>query len=119
MERIDGSKVWPTLTAEVQAEIGATAIELVAAQAGMCEATTFRDERAYESALSRAMDALDTAVLETVPALIAGGPVPIPAAAGQVCRVCRQSEHEQYQPCRSWAEEDLCTACVDNGGTER
>lgn len=119
MERIDGAKVWPTLGADIQAEIGAMAIELVASQAGMREATDFTGERAYDASLAGICGRLETLVLEAVPALADAGPVPIPASLGRVCRVCRCSQHDACQPPCAWAEDDLCTACVDNGGSGR
>ena len=114
--RIDGTVAWANLPPDVQSAIGAAAIELVAAWAGLDAA--FDDDpaatsasRAFEAADSLCSDRLHIAVEEHVRRIDPEQP-PLPASLGRVCHRCGCSEHD---PCdlqdRAWQESDLCSTC--------
>jgi len=120
-ERFDGAAAWAKLPPEVQAEIGAIALEVVAA--GQAQVSVEFDET--HAPLARAGD---RAALELNNALAvkahlalgsecyfgADGQTPrIPSFLGGACRVCGCSQNDACDVGCGWAAEDLCTACVE------
>ncbi|CAA0128978.1 Uncharacterised protein [Starkeya nomas] len=132
LPRIDGSAAWAQLSPEQQADIGAIAIELVAAWAcddQLQEAAQPRDELIQEIAdLSEAyaraagycdaemISALQDAVVDALPREIffEGEVARIPSRLGPICRRCGCTEYDGCEGGCSWAEDDLCTACTDS-----
>lgn len=119
--RFDGAAVWPTLTAEQQAAIGAIALEFVVNWNGedayfsgidaMAEARPFIAAQPLLSDLL--MQTVQDALANRVPALGDDNlPVPIPSLLGAVCRACGCSENDACDEGCSWAEADLCSACA-------
>lgn len=111
LPRLDGRTVWRTLEPDDQEDIGALAIELVAAYRGM-ENAGVGDVRPYEAADAVIHNALYSLVSPLVPGLDYDEPTPIPRTLGRVCRVCKCSHTDPCDPPCGWAEEDLCTACA-------
>jgi hypothetical protein len=113
--RFDGATTWASLTPAQQAEIGALVLEFAVAQHGM-------DYDSYEVRPFNVLEPLLFAALqETVATAISGIfpdlfnddlPVPIPSFLGPICRSCGCSEQNACEGGCSWAEPDLCTACV-------
>lgn len=122
MERFDGKALWPTLTREQQEDIGAIALELVAAWACLDHGRPDLPNaisRAGEHADHALLSQLQGAFVEAVPrdAVYAGDVPRVPSMIGAVCRACGCSE---YDPCEGgcgWHEPDLCTACVPRRAT--
>jgi hypothetical protein len=108
----DGAAAWATLTPELQARVGAIALEL--AVAGRT-AEGIRDhaiERACDAATIVLLDYLESALEE---ALGPARPL-VPAMLGDWCRVCGCS---QFDPCEQgcdWASPGLCTVCAAGTG---
>ena len=111
LPRLDGRTVWRTLQPDDQEDIGALAIELVAAYRGM-ESAGIDEVRPYEAADAVIHNALYSLVSPLVPGLDYDEPTPIPRTLGRVCRVCKCSHTDPCDPPCGWAEEDLCTACA-------
>jgi hypothetical protein len=121
LQRFDGAAAWATLTPEQQAEIGAIALEYAVAAIGFDDVNDLDFLALIARPLGAAEQFLNDDLLvtvqdalgDTVPALTDGtGLVPVPARLGQICRTCGCSH---YDPCLggcSWAEPDLCSACV-------
>ncbi|MFE1598235.1 hypothetical protein [Methylobacterium sp. ID0610] len=121
--RFDGAEIWPTLSRQEQAEIGAIAIEMVAA--ARLSRRVYEDqlgpvlERAAEAAEGLLAHLLDGAVADALPdgALEANdGVTPrIPSLLGGVCRTCGCTQNDACPDGCGWAGPDLCTACVGDG----
>ena len=126
-ERFDGALAWETLPVELQARIGAAALELAMAWYGQ---DAYQDEvsrlRPFEAADRHILAELQGLLASRMPAFAhdASGipeaipdaaPVPIPSLLGSVCRRCGCSEEDACSPPCGWAAEDLCTACAGAG----
>lgn len=117
--RFDGAAEWTKLTPETQAEIGVTALELLAAWwAQECAS----DPEDGSDLLLRAADAADFLLVNRLRELMvdavphkalndADGEPLLPSLLGPVCRNCGCSQHDACWPSCGWAETDLCTAC--------
>jgi hypothetical protein len=108
LPRIDGAAVWQRLPPHWQALIGACAVELAAAWAGIALGERTRP---HEMAAELLEDRLSLLVEGMAPELLAE-PTPIPSQLGMVCTGCGCS---QYDPCADgcgWAMRNLCTACA-------
>lgn len=121
-DRIDGAAEWAKLPPDVQARIGASAIELIAAWVGVDAALDTDDEpataatRAFEAADAHCSDQLLEAVSEAVPAIDPDRPL-LPASLGKVCAQCGRHHDEHYGegcpwigPCPDTAAGDEPTA---------
>ena len=127
LERFDGAEAWAKLPADVQARIGAIALELVLAW-HMLDLEGARPESALPPVLARvasASDALlmgefEAAVIEALPdgafTTARFGIPRIPSLLGGVCRACGCSQNDACDEGCGWAAEDLCTACVSGDG---
>lgn len=118
-DRFDGHAIWPTISPDQQAEIGATALELLAAWWAQEQAIDPFDG----SLLARAADAADILLIEKLRVLMVeavprsaldaiDGEPRLPAMLGPVCRECGCSQNDACPEGCAWAEPDLCTACV-------
>ena len=124
LERFDGADAWSKLPADVQARIGAIALESVATLSLMERV----DEDALPASYGRIAFAagielerdMQAEVLDALPedAFVAsdGRSPRIPALLGGVCRVCGCSQNFACEGGCGWAAEDVCTACVSGGG---
>jgi hypothetical protein len=118
-DRFDGAIFWMTLPPEQQAEIGAAALDLVAAWACKDDAeerdvkALFRAGRMAEWLSSgQLMRAVRAAVPDGQSRTVSGAPR-LPAALGMVCEACGCSENDACPgPC-GWARDFLCTGCAD------
>ena len=119
LERFNGASAWAMLKPEVQAAIGAIALEYIINIEGLALPLDFQNLTARDRAFIAADALLSCKLHETVcdalhshvPAALGGYQIPIPSQLGQICRVCGCSE---FDPCREgcgWSEDDLCTAC--------
>lgn len=118
-DRFDGAAVWDELTGGEQAEIGAIALELLAAWWAQEQAS---DPHDGEDALLRAADAaemllinmLRDTLVEAVPRelLEVDGQPRLPSLLGPVCRGCGCSQNDACDVGCGWHEPDLCTACA-------
>ena len=126
LERFNGAEAWSKLPAEVQAEIGAIALELVLVW-HMLDLEGPGPESALPSVLMRVasasdallMGGLEATVIEALPdgafATARFGIPRIPSLLGGVCRACGCSQNDACDEGCGWAAEDLCTACVSGG----
>lgn len=119
INRFDGAAEWAKLAQETQAEIGATALELLAAwwvQECACHPEDGSDP------LLRAADAADFLLINRLRELMvdavpfealkdADGEALLPSLLGPVCRECGCSQDDACPQGCGWAEADLCTAC--------
>jgi hypothetical protein len=115
----DGAAVWATLTPEMQAKIGAYALEAAVAGA-IAENAVGPAQRAADQAETEALCMLQEA------AMGAGGlsnalwidPLEdverfrIPSVVGLVCQACGCSENDACEEGCGWATETTCTACA-------
>lgn len=125
-ERFDGADAWSKLQAEVQAEIGAIALELVLVW-HMLDLEGPGPESALPPVLSRVasasdallMGGLEATVIEALPdgAFVTArfGIPRIPSLLGGVCHACGCSQNDACDEGCGWAAEDLCAACVSGG----
>ena len=122
--RFDGAVAWSQLEPEVQAAIGAAALELAIARYGLDVSYDTREERVFEAAEAAAGSALMGCALGHMLDL---GAIPsdqvsgIPSLLGPVCRQCGCSEHDAcsippWGEACSWTEPDLCSGCAADGG---
>lgn len=118
--RFDGAAAWATLSPDVQAAIGAIALELVVCWEGQDD---FQDEgdrtRPFDAADPLLNDSLRNIVHGAIPDVLSAEPVPVPSILGPVCRACGCSEEDACAPLPgghtfgcSWAEPDLCDRCL-------
>ncbi len=119
--RFDGLTTWKALPVRHQQEIGAIALEIVAAW--YCQENDPEQvNRHEETPLTRAASAADALLLqklqeafvEAVPrsALEHEGKPRLPSLLGPVCRACGCSQNDACPPFScSWVEPDLCSAC--------
>lgn len=121
-DRIDGAAEWAKLPPDVQATIGASAIELIAAWVGVDAAADDADDvhgsvtpaiRAFEAADAHCSDQLLEAVSEAVPVIDPDRP-PLPVSLGEVCAQCGCSHHDPCEDGCGWHAPGLCTACADD-----
>ncbi|CAA0130184.1 Uncharacterised protein [Starkeya nomas] len=130
LPRIEGSAAWALLSPEQQADIGAIAIELVAAWAcddQLNEAAQSGDGLAHEitdlsEAYARAagfcdaemISALQDAVVDALPREIffEGAVARIPSRLGPICRCCGCSASDACWGGCNWTEDDLCSSCA-------
>jgi hypothetical protein len=119
--RFDGAAAWSKLSPEQQAEIGAIALEFVVNMNGEDAYYTGDEEKPAVRPFLAAQPLLTDLLLQTVQDAIISQvpaidnddlPVPIPSLLGPVCRACGCSEQDACDEGCSWAEEDLCSACV-------
>jgi len=122
-ERFDGVEAWSKLPPDVQASIGAIALELVLTW-HLLDQEGPGPESALSPLLTRAasasdgllMHALEVTVTDALPAdafTTDDGSPRIPSLLGGVCRVCGCSQDDACDTGCGWAAEDLCTACVE------
>ncbi len=122
-ERFDGAKAWSELPADVQAEIGAIALEIAATDHLFEKSRQEVLPELYERVAKVAFRQLDRALLDAVDEalpdnafLATDGQLPrLPALLGGVCSVCSCSQNDACDEGCGWASEDLCTACVEGG----
>lgn len=123
VERFAGSAAWSTLPAEVQAAVGAAALELVVAWTGQDAYGNVPEEdegkgadpaRPFFAAEPAITDALFNLLSDHLHEVLESAePMPVPSLLGPVCRACGCSESDACQPFScGWAEENLCTACA-------
>lgn len=124
MERFDGAAHWAKLPQEAKDEIGAIALELVVAW--HCQDRAYEDfprEVPGGAILHRAADAADQLLIDQLRSAFVDnieeaelnsedGKPRIPALLGPICRSCGCSQLDACRPSCSWAEPDLCSACV-------
>ncbi|MCX5495772.1 hypothetical protein OSH11_13745 [Kaistia dalseonensis] len=117
-ERFNGSVAWAALSPAAQAEIGAIALELVAAFHCMEAAGHGPIQTAEDRAADAAVDALDVRLVAAFrehigddALLAADGHMRLPSLLGPVCCSCGCSEHDACGLGCSWVEPDLCSAC--------
>lgn len=118
--RFDGAAAWAELPPEVQAAIGATALEVqVADLAGEVafDPAAPADETARrwtEAGFVAASTRLHALIRQHMPKIVefARTETPIVSCLGPVCRRCGCSQLDACFPSCSWAEPDLCSACV-------
>lgn len=123
-ERFDGAEAWSKLPPDVQAEIGAIALEMAAANSlhDRCCQDDLPEiyRRAGDAAIVELWRDLQAVTSDALPEGVfeaSDGRLPrIPALLGGVCRVCGCSQNDACDAGCGWAAEDLCTACVDGGG---
>lgn len=120
--RFDGAAHWATLSPDAQAEIGALALEYVAAgyavQVEAAGAHRTAIGRAAEAAWDHLASRLEERVVELLPAGDVwrdGATARIPSLLGPLCRRCGCSEPDACLSGCGWAEPDLCTACQEPG----
>jgi len=122
-ERFDGADAWSKLPPDVQAEIGAIALEMAAVsrlhdrccQDGLPEIYHRTGDAAIVE-LWRDLQAVTSVALPEDAFEASDGRMPrIPARLGGVCRVCGCSQNDACDAGCGWAAEDLCTACVEGG----
>ncbi len=123
MERFDGAAHWAKLSPEAQAEIGAIALELVVSwncqegygryfeETPLNRAGAAADELLIRELQSTFVEHIERSAIEN-----ADGEPLLPSRLGPVCRRCGCSELDACQPSCSWAEPDLCSACVQPAG---
>lgn len=121
-ERFDGAEAWAKLPPEVQAEIGAIALELtlvwhlldqegLGPDSGLSPLLT----RVASAADNLLMGGLQQTVTDALPEdayTASDGTFRIPSLLGGVCRSCGCSQNDPCDVGCGWADEDLCTACV-------
>ena len=131
LARFDGATLWATLSQDVQAQIGAAALELTCGylvqdevHARMVDGSLDQGkpwDRAADHFADLCVlgDRLDIVVLETASlgALLrdADGRPLLPLGFGRICRGCGCSQDDACEPSCSWVEDDLCSVC---GGVE-
>ena len=99
-DRIDGAAEWAKLPPDVQARIGAGAIELIATWVGLdataddVHGSVTPATRAFEAADVHCSDQLLEAVSEVVPAIGPDRPL-LPASLGEVCAQCGRHHEER------------------------
>lgn len=119
LERFDGAAAWGELDPDQQADIGAAALELVAAW--NLQERVFEDpldaryaklgEIADAVVIARMMEAFVDAVGREALEAADGSPR-VPDLLGPICRVCGCTERNACEGGCGWAEDDLCTACA-------
>ncbi|MCJ2086939.1 hypothetical protein MKK88_13205 [Methylobacterium sp. E-005] len=122
-ERFDGAEAWSKLPADVQAEIGAIALEMAAVASlhdRLCQDDLpeifHRTSDAATVELWRDLQAVTSDALPEDAFVASHGRMPrIPSLLGDVCRVCGCSQNDACDFGCGWAAEDLCTACVEGG----
>lgn len=121
ISRFAGTEAWSFLSPEEQATIGALALELVACwavtDAGMEPGADPRIERVDIAFGDHVViDRLQEEVSSALPreSFFADDDTPrVPMGYGQICRRCGCSHSDACAPRCNWAEDDLCSACVD------
>lgn len=123
LERFDGAEAWAKLDPEVQARIGAIALEVVLAW-HLIDLEGPGPESALPPVLTRVasssdnllMGELEATVFEALPdgafATARIGIPRIPSLLGGVCRACGCSQNDACDDGCGWAADDLCTACT-------
>jgi hypothetical protein len=121
--RFDGAAIWPTLTREQQADLGAAALNLVVAWRGEDERGADLDFlhspfiRAAEQAASAAQDDL---IIAFDAAIAAGaietpsGQLRLPTTIGMICEACGCSQGDACESGCDWARDNRCTGCVES-----
>lgn len=121
--RFDGAQAWACLDPEQQAAIGAVAMEL--AVANLVASLTKPDEPRHRAAMRGGMVLVELSLRATFKTFSASErlqierDLPVPSLIGVVCRRCGCSQEDACEGGCSWAEADLCTACVDGAGRMR
>lgn len=122
-ERFDGASAWSKLPPDVQAEIGAIALEIAATDHLFERSRQDVLPELYGRVAKAAFRQLDRELLAAVDDALAedafvasDGQLPrIPLLIGGVCRACGCSQDDACDAGCGWAAEDLCTACVEGG----
>jgi hypothetical protein len=136
LSRFDGAALWPHLSADQQAAIGAAALEWAAARHVELRVTEdafvdglFRDERwaaitrAQGDAVVLGTDLLEGAVLDALAEDAFEGPDGrplLPSTLGPICHACGCTDQDMLAwddqegdlVRTSWSEPDLCSACA-------
>ena len=116
---IDGATEWAKLPPDVQARIGAGAIELIATWVGLdataddVHGSVTPATRAFEAAEALCSDRLLEAVTENVPAINPDRPL-LPASLGVICPQCGRHHDERHGEGCPWSSPGD-TAAGDDG----
>ena len=117
-DRIDGAAEWAKLPPDVQARIGAGAIELIATCVGVdataddVHGSVTPATRAFEAADAHCSDQLFEAVSEAVPAIDPDRPL-LPASLGEVCAQCGRHHDDRHGEGCPWSSPGPDTATGD------
>lgn len=118
--RFDGREVWHTLSAKQKADIGAAALECIAAGVAATRTQPKNPANGSNPILYRAakaagkvtVDMLDHAVAVTVPKIFSNpDEVAIPAMVGPICTGCGCTELDACKGGCSWVRSGWCSAC--------
>lgn len=115
----DGAATWATLPPEMQAKIGAFALEAAVAR-GISEHAGGPAQRAAEQAETEASYMLQEIVLSAgglhdrrwIDEVDGSQRFRIPSVLGLVCQACGCSENDACEEGCGWATETTCTACA-------
>lgn len=111
----DGAAAWEALSPEMQAEVGALALQ--AAAGSWIADSAYGDEpvtRAAAESFHAAAHGIEALfVAGQIPCRDADGAWQIPAIIGQVCHRCGCSHEDPCEEGCGWASETLCTACEE------
>lgn len=117
--RFDGRALWALLPEGEREEIGSVALEIVAAW----NVTDREQQDDIDPRIARAGSAADALLLGLLQEAFVNavaresleapdGSPRLPSMLGGVCRECGCTEMDACPPGCSWAEPDLCSACV-------
>jgi hypothetical protein len=119
INRFDGAAIWPTLTSEQQADIGAAALNL--AMSWRCEDDALDcipafgrvADKAAGDCMDNLINAFDAAVVEGLTET-PSGQLRIPTTLGMICEACGCTEDDACEGGCAWARDNRCTSCIES-----
>lgn len=119
--RFSGTSAWSALSLEEQAQIGATALELIVAIRAMQatedpdrpeEPTSNPVNRAAHASSAMCITTIDRLATAALPVLMSFDDPPVPSIVGDVCEGCGCTDEDACDDGCAWLRPGRCTSCA-------